>query len=276
MKSVIPKLSPINQAFGFLKVSNTRLAIDRALGQKIFSNSPKDVSHSALIGHRKKDRCDLVAQMVKEDGFMVLHDVFDNNMLSSLRTEFDSIILSADNLSSNVDRHDGATCVRISPMQCLSSIVYPTILAFFHSRIFQSIASNFFSGNPGDFSFNSEIFVHETPETPSPLSGTLHWDKRPTLKFWIYVDHVPWQSGPMVVERGSAFRNTMTRERKIRNCAGDFSLIDNSVTPDTTSLVNLTGNAGSVVIHNTDASHGATPVQPGFVRRIIRGHCRAS
>lgn len=215
-----------------------------------------------------------VANQVRDNGFVIIPNVFSSETINVFRQEFDAIIAGEYDNNYDVDRHEGAVCVRVSPRLSLSEKEYPLTCAFFDSAILNTVAESFYGVNKEKFYYNSEMFVHETPQTNEPLSWRLHWDRAQTLKFWIYIDDVPLEAGPMRVCKGSGKENRQIRLRKLAQAKGLAGGVDNLADINDCEIVSLTAPAGSIIIHDTDASHGSSPVEAGFVRRIIRGHTR--
>lgn len=219
---------------------------------------------------------DEIMAVVETRGFYILPSVFSGGLLNQMRQEFRNIIDEKSNDFFALDRHEGSVCVRIKPMLTLANAkMFPALYTFCNSSLFRKLTKLYYKNEKFGAEFMTEVFVHETPETNDPLSGKLHWDRAQTLKFWVYLDHVSDATGPMIVEENTAQRNRRLRvdahEEKEILVGG----IDNVLSTTLNKLVPMSAPAGSVLIHNTDASHGASNVSNGMVRRIIRGHCRA-
>lgn len=216
-----------------------------------------------------------IVETVKSQGYIIIPSVFSGQTLNLIAEEFHSII--AENKKFDVvDYHDGATCVRMHPFFRVKYLHdYPALFSFYNSSVLRAITKLFYSDAPKGYEHVAEIFVHETPETSSPLSGKLHWDCLQTLKYWVYIDDLSDEAGPMLIEPKSIERNNSTREKLLKSQDLLVGGKDNIVEVPEQGLVSLSGLAGSILIHDTDASHGASPVKPGYTRRIVRGHCRA-
>lgn len=230
--------------------------------------------HFALYQHHAEfDAKDLACE-IQDEGYVVIPSVFSDELLEKVRSEFHKIIKHADNLPYRVDRDNGATCVRVENNSKFELRNYVISSAFFNSPVLEDIAKAFYNLRSSEIDLNTEIFVHETPETDEPLSGTLHWDRAQTLKFWIYIDDLPPEAGPMRIEKGSISRNRNERVHKHDSKKQLVGGVDNIIKENEDNIVVLSAPEGSVMIFDTDASHGATQVQPGYVRRIMRGHTR--
>jgi hypothetical protein len=193
-----------------------------------------------------------------------------------MRAEFRTIIDLKSDEFYGVDRQGDTTCVRIKPFFKIKySSMYPAIYAFYNSSVFRAVTKLFYIDSKSGFDYISEIFLHETPETEIPRSGKLHWDRAQTLKFWVYLDELPEEAGPMLIEPESVERNKNIRLEAHKNGKELVGGVENVVEAPIKELIALSGGAGSIMIHDTDASHRASKVMPSHVRRIIRGHCRA-
>ncbi len=223
----------------------------------------------------EKENIAFIAEEVKNKGVFILNEALSSSTLQAFRKEYNKFFESEESQFYAVDKHDGAVCIRVKPLWTVKNMFkFPITLSFFNVNSFDKITKRFYKNRTDKIHFMSEIFVHNTPETTEPLSGGLHWDRAQTLKFWIYLNDLEVENGPMRIELDSVQKNAA-----IRSSAKDPSKlvggVDNIVEPEN-EVVYLTAPAGSVMIHDTDASHGATPVAKGKQRQIIRGHCRAN
>lgn len=222
------------------------------------------------------DGYDEIVNAVKTRGFYILPNALSDVVLNQMRQEFRTIIKGESNGSYAVDKHEGSVCVRMKPVLTLENArFFSAIHAFFNSAIFRKLTKLYYLGEKFGSEYMTEIFVHETPETNDPLSGELHWDRTQTLKFWVYLDEVSENAGPMIVEENSAERNRKMRIKMHQEKSTLVGGVDNVLSQTVNNLIPMAAPAGSILIHNTDASHGASNVLPGNVRRIVRGHCRA-
>tara|TARA_R110002110_G_scaffold2830_1_gene14155 strand:+ start:85984 stop:86772 length:789 start_codon:yes stop_codon:yes gene_type:complete len=215
-----------------------------------------------------------IANQVREDGFVLLESIVGKEFMHAFRNEFKRMIATNSSTKYAVDRHEGSICIRVKPIQSLNKNDFPMIHAFYHMDIFKKISEAFYGVENHKISINNEIFIHQTPATNDPLSGKLHWDRAQTLKFWLYIDDLMPEAGPMAIIKGSSKENRKTRIKMTSKSKSLKGGEDNLVQSQSHNKVVLSGLAGSILIHDTDASHGATPVSPGYIRRIIRGHTR--
>jgi len=155
------------------------------------------------------------------------------------------------------------TLIRLRPLWRLNSKRFKYIFSFFHNKFFFNIAENFFKKKYGNFSFNNEIFFHKTISTKKPLSGDYHYDIRQTLKFWLYINDINSENGPMSVEKMSSKKNQTLLSK---------NMDENLVEVNQENCIKLIGKRGSIYIHDTTASHKSNFVEEGYERNIIRAH----
>lgn len=245
----------------------------RGLNKKLQTQLDNEIETSLA---KAGESCVEIVNVVKTRGFYILSNALSDDLLNQMRQEFRTIIDEKSNAFYKVDRHEGSVCVRVKPLLTLANArSFSAIHAFFNSAIFRKFTKLYYLDEKAGSEYMTEIFVHETPETNDPLSGALHWDRAQTLKFWVYLDDVSERAGPMIVEENSAERNRKTRTEMHQEKSVLVGGVDNVLSQTSNNLIPMAAPAGSILIHNTDASHGASNVQPGMVRRIIRGHCRA-
>jgi len=250
-------------------------SVDHSLNDNLFmAYKNSDAIHTQVYLDSDDVRL-AIATEVKREGYIVLPNVFSGEILNKFQSEFRELIDTADKSRYTVDRKDTTICVRVEPRESLDIKKYPVTAAFFGAKALNDISGYFYNESENGYYLNNEIFVHETPETDAPLSGAMHWDRAQTLKFWIYIDDLPEEAGPMRLEKGAVEKNRAIRINKHSAMTKLTGGVDNVVEVDDRNVVPLTGLAGSIMIHDTDASHGASQVKHGYVRRIMRGHSRA-
>jgi hypothetical protein len=156
----------------------------------------------------------------------------------------------------------------------------PSITSALFAKEFRSVKQKIFGIIYRD---EIEIMCQRTAENKAPDSGDLHFDKRYTFKSWYYVNDIGLNEGPMRVVPPDYCPdlNPSTLRKKF----GTRSLFKGSrtkhhATGDDLELLEagaefVTGPAGTLFLHITEAWHGASPVLAGSERQIIRGHTRS-
>ena len=242
-------------------------SIERLIGDYFRKN---DSSESQLEAERT------IASKIREDGFFIIPALIPEEMLQKINQEFDNGMALDDSFYSEIDRYNGAKCLRVKPFWKLKyRRQFPVIYSVFGAKALARIARYFYE--TPRFRFITEAFFHRTPESPEVLSQQFHWDRNQSLKIWIYLNDVNESNGATRVIPGSNKVN-----RNIRLSSGDHRKliggVDNLSTqfgkdPDS---IHLSASRGSIVFLDTDLSHAASAVAQGEERRIIRAHCRLS
>lgn len=247
-----------------LSLGKTQAKLESEINESVLSlNLDKDLTSSLA----------LIADEVEQNGYFIIEKALSEESLNALRKEYENFFEADKEKFYGEDSKDGSVCIRVKPFwQYKYTKEFPVTLSVFNVKPFQKITEFFYKTHLKNINYISEIFVHNTPETNEPISGGLHWDRAQTLKFWIYLNDLGIENGPMRIEPGSSKRNA-----ELRRSSGDpnklIGQIDNIVDSEVEEVY-LTAPAGSIMIHDTDASHGASPVSQGKERQIMRGHCR--
>ena len=207
------------------------------------------------------DLTDFIVKKVLKDGFIKLPSL-DEKYLEKITEEYNYLMNFYKNLDVLYEEKEG-TLIRLRPLWRLSGKRFKYTFSFFHNKFFLDIAKNFFKKKYGNFSFNNEIFFHKTISTKKPLSGDYHYDIRLTLKFWLYINDINSENGPMSVEKMSSNKNQALLSK---------NMDENLVEVNQENCVKLIGNRGSIYIHDTTASHKSNFVEEGYERNIIRAH----
>jgi len=240
--------------------------IDRLPGSELLEEGTFNAESLEI---RDPVRISEVAKLLYQWGYVCFPSLVPYPLLNELRREFVAVLENGFRYGQAVDEFDASTTVRLLMAELDRSDLKAT-WDFFNSRIMNDFSRVYFRGEP--FLFNYEIFVQETGPTESPPSGDLHFDKRHTLKFWIYLDDTPAEAGAMRIVPGSIREARGARMNHMARKA-PLSRFDNIISVQNPEIP-VAGPAGTVFIHDTDAVHGAGTVENGYRRRIMRGHCR--
>ena len=155
----------------------------------------------------------------------------------------------------------------------------PKINSILNSSEFNSVKRKLL----GFFCRNAiETFVQSTGKTNKPASGDLHFDKRRTVKVWAYLDDVSVDHGAMrVVPRtekevlSSAYVRANLSKAQLRDRKNNSHYPEAAMSKSLETLAQpVTGEMGTLFIHDTDAWHGASPVIGKNIRKIVRAHNR--
>ena len=126
---------------------------------------------------------------------------------------------------------------------------------------------------------NREVFITHDYKHDNGLArnGYLHFDRIYTFKYFIYLTDVDENCGPFSVVPKSHIKGKQLRE----NTSGAYAQLKNRILLDYPDLgytsdevVPVLGNAGDLIIFDTDLFHLGGVVKENNERLIIRGHTR--
>lgn len=206
-------------------------------------------------------------------GVAIFPALYQGEALDKVRKEYRDIVNTGGRFADKV--HFGANASENSfgiwfKRRKLSVSKYSELACLFGSEILWKISNAYFGGQ--SFEFNNDMFAQWTEHTDKPLSGELHWDKQLTLKSWLYISEASDGYGAMRAEVGSAAWTRYLREDamfdgipygSIKNKLGEMG-----------RALSTGGPAGTFFIFVSDTGHGATPVDKGKKREIIRSQSR--
>ena len=114
--------------------------------------------------------------------------------------------------------------------------------------------------------------MHELPGTQHNAQD-LHFDVKKTLKFFLYLNDVTEANGAFSCVPGSH-----NKSEKIRNKYGNEISYENrhltrQLAYNNEQVISVEGNAGDLILFNTDVWHRAGIVKEGE-RKVMRGHTR--
>jgi hypothetical protein len=215
-----------------------------------------------------------IVATVRRWGIAVLPGFVSPEPLAALNAEFDRFMTSRAELPFARDEFENLANIRVVRDR-LDVGAFPATGDFFSQKLMTEVADNYYG--VGGYRLNGEIFVSNLSETHGPQTAppfALHFDKINVLKFFIYLTETDENNGAMRALPGSNRRNRAVREAAMRTSAikGIANVLPEPLTPS----LPVTGPAGTMFVFDTDVCHGATAVQPGRVRRTMRGHTHSS
>lgn len=248
---------------------DSRIATPSAAGPSPFPEGAISLEPATITRARFTSVADVV-ETVRRWGIIVFPGFVGGAQLAALNREFDTMIAARSQLQAQVDEMENLINVRL-PREAYAE-VFPTTAAFFGQPLMQEIAAAYYAPEP--FKLNYQVYVSLLSETKGAQAKppfALHFDKRPCLKFFVYLSDTDARNGAMRATPGSILRNGPQRERDTARLA-DMEEIENIVPEPTEPSVPITGPAGTMFVFHTDMNHGASSVQPGLTRRTMRGH----
>jgi hypothetical protein len=209
------------------------------------------------------------------DGFCLLNKFVTDKKLSLINHEFDKmqeLSFYKEGISTDVSEDKFFKNIRLK-QEDLTHYQLDEINNIFYCDLFKKVSNHFFDKN--EYAFNFDFFLNQTKGKKEWLGYAFdpHFDKRHTLKFFLYLNDVSAHNGALAVEPCSHKKNRILRQKLIK---------DKIPYPEWPSIFKLSkeiipieAEAGSLIIFDTDTTHNAGQVEEGKTRKIIRSHCRA-
>ena len=213
-----------------------------------------------------------IANEVRRIGIVVLPNFFGSDEVAKLNVEFDIMLQlhRSGNGPFVTDEHNNFMNVRVI-RDMLEEPNFFSLMKAFSASFMKDVATAFF-GNDA-FRLNGEIFLSEHFEGPARFDTppfALHFDKRQVLKFFVYLTDTDESNGAMRASPGSNDINRELREEAMKT--NRIRDINNVLSDEYVPSLPIIGSAGTMFIFDTDMAHGASRVQPGKIRKTVRGH----
>ena len=206
---------------------------------------------------------------LSEKGFSKIEKCASQSTLSSLSSDFIKIFQNPTMECCHfLELEVGAACSVKFDKSKHQSI--PHTQAFFNQKWMQQLSDSFWHKQ---IPINTEIYVmHELPGTQHNAQD-LHFDVKKTLKFFLYLNDVTEANGAFSCVPGSH-----NESEKIRNKYGNEISYENrhltrQLAYNNEQVISVEGNAGDLILFNTDVWHRAGIVKEGE-RKVMRGHTR--
>lgn len=212
----------------------------------------------------------LINNIIKEQGVVVIDRFLSPEVCSNLESEFEDILDSPDTNYKKASPYSNGRSVRVNKSK-LDGKRYPNMREVFSSNFVKEVAKTYFSGKA--HTLNSEIFVVNDVVGTRHLANDLHFDVKPTFKFFIYLTDTTAENGAFSCVPGS---HKITKEIRAKNKKISFKNreVTRELPVEEKDVVSVEGKAGSLIIFTTDTFHRAGTVLKGE-RKVVRGHCRA-
>ena len=230
---------------------------------KKFSKNFKNID--AYINTQLEKFGDLnnIVESINTDGYFMFNQLLNQDLVNKLNIEFDFILKNKNNSfeksNSNTFQHRcfEKNSLYFDGLICMFSLFSNTKLSKIINLLFKK-----------ENKFNSQIFFQETKKTLNPLAKELHFDKLHQFKIWLFLNDIEDANGPIEIFPKSHIQNKNQRIKSYNSIKDVVNLPENNINYTGKKLV---GNAGSLLIFNSDLYHRATSVTEGS-RRIVRGH----
>lgn len=232
-------------------------------GVKIFSSSenvqPQDVCNNINL-----------AGVCIFQNFLTMNDDGDRSLKKAIE-ESDRLLSSTDDQNykfGNVIRRNAAQIEKTSP----------SLFSAFVNPFFREIARLYGMPHPGDIFLTHDFNSYQ--DKGLEVNGHLHYDKRQTLKFFLYLTDVDKNSGSFSIlpgsrEQGSRWREENPKMNRIYTSTKHntdshrygLEFLKNDTLP-------IEGPAGTVIAFDSDTLHFGGRVERGRERKVARVHYR--
>jgi len=213
-----------------------------------------------------------ILQTLRVHGVCHLPDYLSNESLDGLNIEFEQILMSDSKSvfakAAHPRNQEGKTA-RFSPWHDDSLTDFPLITRLFRDDFMHNIALQYYA--PNVVEVNDEVFI--TNEKPSDIPILpWHFDRVQSLKFWFNLTDTTKENGAFEYCPGTHWEGHYRASYHMSQGVGvqdipndiDEALIRNPVTVEL--------KAGDLLIFDPDGFHRGGVVQPGYERRVLRGH----
>lgn len=208
-----------------------------------------------------------VVETIKQYGICKINNFLSGQILDDLTKEVKDVLEKPSELA-----YAFGKVQILRKANCYS----PVINKVFLSKEMLEVAQDYM-GCPN---LNYEVFVTHDYRHDNGLArnGYLHFDRAFTFKFLIYLSDVDENCGPFSIVPRSHFKGKKLREKTANDQYEDKK---NRIFLDYPELgyteediVPVLGEAGDLIIFDTDVFHMGGVVKEGFERLLIRGHTR--
>ena len=147
---------------------------------------------------------------------------------------------------------------------------YRTIASVVDAPYMKAIAKGFLGVQ---HHFNHEFFVTRETKANVPITG-LHFDRLPTLKFFIYLYDTDSAKGALECVPGSHRIVSRIRAYQLQRGMRVVDLPNFSAPPALGDPVAMEGGAGTMIVFTTDVFHRGGVISQGRERWVLRAHTR--
>jgi hypothetical protein len=141
---------------------------------------------------------------------------------------------------------------------------------FFETSLMRSVADAVLGPRN---QLNHEIFF--THDQPRPFTiNDLHFDRIPTLKYFLYLTDTTASNGAFDAVPGSHLFSKQIREGALTRGVRVHDIPNQDLPADLGHPLPIEGNAGTMIVFHTDVFHRGGHVQEGQERHVMRGHTR--
>lgn len=250
--SVTRKEFNYNERFGCYMVDNL-------VDSKVIDANSKDVDIK------------FVTEQINSDGFIVLKGFLSFKEQEKLNTIFTNL-QSGNVIDKSLRKLDNET-VDVTIFNTLIKTDNETLKqldAFFQKQEFKEIADSYYLNQP--YSLNRDIFIARDRPGSKHEALDLHFDVKPSFKFFLYLNDVSKENGAFTVVPGSHKKTQAIRDKYGSDISYEKRHLSRIKDVNPEDEVAVEAPAGSLIIFTSELYHRAGVVTKGE-RRVMRGHC---
>lgn len=211
------------------------------------------------------NRSSLIGKL-KEQGVLVCRAFISPGQIEKLNAEFDEFLEKTQPYIQHVEYSNGKA-VRVKTAD-LEKERYPETLQVYTSKLMQDITNEYFGktvkSNTGVYLVNDVVGTRHH-------ANDLHFDVQRSLKFFIYLTDTSAKNGAFYCVPGSHKFTGQIRKKYGADISYENRELSRDLPVKDEDAVPLEGEAGTLIIFDTDVFHKAGTVSEGE-RRVMRGY----
>jgi hypothetical protein len=209
-----------------------------------------------------------VVTLLESEGVVSIPGYVNPDVLENLREDARRLLMANGVGTAERDYHCGQS-VAVDRSRW-DATQYRTIACVVDAPYMKAIAHGFLGKQ---HHFNHEFFVTRETMADVPITG-LHFDRLPTLKFFIYMYDTDSAKGALECIPGSHRIVNRIREYYLRRGVRVVDLPNFSAPRALGDPVAMEGGAGTMIVFTTDVFHRGGVVSQGRERWVLRAHTR--
>ncbi|MFK7905181.1 MAG: phytanoyl-CoA dioxygenase family protein [Chitinophagales bacterium] len=211
-----------------------------------------------------------VLELLKEYGIVVIPNYLNNESIGSLLGEFENLLTTSDTGFKSQIPYSNGRGAKVFRRK-MKENDYPVTAQVFGDSFMNELKNAYLGSNS---TLNSEIFVVNDVVGTKHHANDLHFDIKPTLKFFLYLTDTNVENGAFTCVPGSHKVTKKIRAKYGEKISYENREFSRELPPsEVAKAIPIEGNAGTLIIFHTDTFHKAGVVSRGE-RKVMRGHCR--
>ena len=212
---------------------------------------------------------DQIVDKLDEFGLVVLPHYLGQNDVEKLFEEFRDFAETEDTPYKKNTPYSEGTATRVKRLE-MDTDRFKKTNEVFGSAFMREVTDRYWSK---DAYLNHEIFVVKDVVGSQHVANDLHFDVKPTLKYFIYLNDTTKENGAFSCVPGShKVTHKLRAKHRDKLSYGNRSLTRQLPVKEE-EVIPIEGKAGTLIIFSTEVFHKAGHVSKGE-RYVMRGHSR--